>query len=230
MRVESSVTSVSWIPSEAIRGITKLPFELKVGHYDSAPPEHIEPEGLPSLRDADRFRFANHLSAWIEVEDGRDRRPRPGRRRRPEQHAHARRTDGLHVPGPRVPRPPTSAGGERRLCGVHADRGRAARHARASARGARTARRSSPRPSGRRCGSSSTPTVESRERWSGPRPSRATGCTTTRATWSPRAPPSRSRTGTSGARARRPRRGATRTRRCSRRWPRRPSSASSPPP
>jgi hypothetical protein len=71
MRVESSVTSVSWIPSEAIRGITKLPFELKVGHYDSAPPEHIEPDGLPSLRDADRFRFANHLSAWIEVEDGR---------------------------------------------------------------------------------------------------------------------------------------------------------------
>lgn len=71
MRIESSVTSVSWIPSEAIRGITKLPFELKVGHYDSAPPDHIEPEGLGALRDADRLRFANHLSGWIEVEDGR---------------------------------------------------------------------------------------------------------------------------------------------------------------
>ena len=71
MRVESSVTSVSWIPSEAIRGITKLPFELKVGHYDSAPPDHIEPRDLGALRDADRFRFANHLAGWIEVEDGR---------------------------------------------------------------------------------------------------------------------------------------------------------------
>ncbi|MFL6203751.1 MAG: cyclic nucleotide-binding domain-containing protein [Acidimicrobiales bacterium] len=71
MRVESSVTSVSWIPSEAIRGITKLPFELKVGHYDAAPPERIDPHDLAALRDADRFRFANHLSGWIEVEDGR---------------------------------------------------------------------------------------------------------------------------------------------------------------
>ena len=71
MRIESSVTSVSWIPSEAIRGITKLPFELKVGHYDSAPPERIEPDALTGLRDDDRFRFANHLAGWIEVEDGR---------------------------------------------------------------------------------------------------------------------------------------------------------------
>jgi hypothetical protein len=71
VRIESSVTSVSWIPSEAIRGITKLPFELKVGHYDSAPPDHIDPADLPALRDGDRFRFANHLSGWIEVEEGR---------------------------------------------------------------------------------------------------------------------------------------------------------------
>jgi hypothetical protein len=71
MRVESSVTSVSWIPSEAIRGITKLPFELKVGHYDAAPPDHVEPHELVALRDADRLRFANHLAGWIEVEDGR---------------------------------------------------------------------------------------------------------------------------------------------------------------
>ena len=71
MRVDSSITSISWIPSEAIRGITRLPFELKVGHYDSAPPDHVDPHDLASLRDADRFRFANHLSAWIEVDDGR---------------------------------------------------------------------------------------------------------------------------------------------------------------
>ena len=71
MRVESSVTSISWIPSEAIRGVTKLPFELKVGHYDGAPPDHVDPGDLEKLRDADRFRFANHLAAWIDVEDGR---------------------------------------------------------------------------------------------------------------------------------------------------------------
>ena len=71
MRVELSVTSVSWIPSEAIRGITKLPFELKVGHYDSAPPDHIDAGELTALRDLDRFRFANHLAGWIEVDDGR---------------------------------------------------------------------------------------------------------------------------------------------------------------
>ena len=71
MRLESSVTSVSWIPSEAIKGIAKAPFELGVGHYDSAPPARIDPSALDGMRAEDRFRFANHLAAWIEVEDGR---------------------------------------------------------------------------------------------------------------------------------------------------------------
>jgi hypothetical protein len=69
VRVESSLTSVSWIPSEAISGVTKMPFELKVAHYDSAPPDRIDPARLDRLRDDDRFRFANHLAAWIEVDD-----------------------------------------------------------------------------------------------------------------------------------------------------------------
>jgi hypothetical protein len=69
MRIESSVTSLSWIPSEAIKGMTKLPFEMGVAHYDEPPPEVIE--DLEALRLADRFRFANELRAWIEVEDGR---------------------------------------------------------------------------------------------------------------------------------------------------------------
>lgn len=71
MRVESSVTSVSWIPSEAIKGIVKAPFELGVGHYDSTPPDRIDLAALERMRDDDRFRFANHLAAWIEVDDGR---------------------------------------------------------------------------------------------------------------------------------------------------------------
>jgi len=70
MRVEGSVTAISWIPSEAIEGLPKLPFELGVGHYDDPPPDRLEHGDLGRLRDADRFREANELRAWIEVEDG----------------------------------------------------------------------------------------------------------------------------------------------------------------
>ena len=69
MRIQSSVTSISWIPSEAIEGVTRMPFEMGVAHYDDPPPDHVE--SLDELREADRFRFANELSAWIEVDGGR---------------------------------------------------------------------------------------------------------------------------------------------------------------
>lgn len=68
VRVESAVTSVSWIPSEAIEGVTKLPFELGVGHYDPPPPGSLR--DIEGLHAAGRFRFANVLRAWVEVEDG----------------------------------------------------------------------------------------------------------------------------------------------------------------
>jgi hypothetical protein len=68
-RFESSVTAVSWIPSEAISGPSKIPFELGVTHYDEPPPDHLE--DLEQLRTSDRFREANELRAFIEVEDGR---------------------------------------------------------------------------------------------------------------------------------------------------------------
>jgi hypothetical protein len=70
MRVEGSVTAISWIPSEAIEGLPKLPFELGVGHYDDPPPDRLEQGDLGRLRDADRFREANLLEARIDVEDG----------------------------------------------------------------------------------------------------------------------------------------------------------------
>ena len=69
MRIEAQVTSISWIPSEAVEGLTRLPFDMGLAHYDEPPPEVIE--SLEALRDQDRFRFANQLRAWIEVEDGR---------------------------------------------------------------------------------------------------------------------------------------------------------------
>jgi hypothetical protein len=71
MRIEKSVTAISWIPSEAIEGLPKLPFELGIGHYDDPPPDRLEEGDLERLRDEDRFREANHLRAWIDVEDGR---------------------------------------------------------------------------------------------------------------------------------------------------------------
>src|SRR5207302_810464 len=69
MKIESKVTSVTWIPSEAIAGMLKLPFEMGVAHYDEPPPETID--DIEALGVADRFRFANVLRGWIEVEDGR---------------------------------------------------------------------------------------------------------------------------------------------------------------
>jgi hypothetical protein len=71
MRLERSVTAISWIPSEAIQGLPKLPFELGIGHYDSPPPDRLTEGDLERLRAEDRFREANLLRAWIEVEDGR---------------------------------------------------------------------------------------------------------------------------------------------------------------
>ena len=67
MRIESSVTSLSWIPTEAISGMTKLPFSTGLAHYDQPPPERLE--DLELLRKEDRFRFANNLRAWIEIDD-----------------------------------------------------------------------------------------------------------------------------------------------------------------
>src|SRR5207244_1289765 len=71
MRIEKTVTAISWIPSEAIEGLPKVPFELGIGHYDEPPPDRLSPADLPRLRDEDRFREANFLKAWAEVENGR---------------------------------------------------------------------------------------------------------------------------------------------------------------
>jgi Cyclic nucleotide-binding domain len=70
MRIEKSVTAVTWIPSEAIEGLPKLPFELGITHYDCPPPDGLGEGDLESLCEADRFREANQLRAWIEVDDG----------------------------------------------------------------------------------------------------------------------------------------------------------------
>jgi hypothetical protein len=65
MRHEAHVTSLSWIPSEAIGGIMRVPFDTGFTHYDDAPPDQLG--DIEVLRAADRFRFANVLRAEIEV-------------------------------------------------------------------------------------------------------------------------------------------------------------------
>jgi hypothetical protein len=69
MRLEKSVTSLTWIPSEAISGMPKVPFEMGVAHYDDPPPDRLE--DLAALREADAFREANELRAWVEFDDGK---------------------------------------------------------------------------------------------------------------------------------------------------------------
>jgi hypothetical protein len=67
MRIESSVTSITWIPSEAIKGLTKMPFELGITHYDDPPPDQLE--DIDALRERDAFREANVLRGYVEVDD-----------------------------------------------------------------------------------------------------------------------------------------------------------------
>ncbi len=64
---ESSVTSLSWIPSEAVRGGTRVAFDTGLTHYDVPPPDAVG--DLHALAADDRFRFANCLSAAMEVDE-----------------------------------------------------------------------------------------------------------------------------------------------------------------
>ncbi|HZC98820.1 MAG TPA: cyclic nucleotide-binding domain-containing protein [Actinomycetes bacterium] len=69
MRIESSVTSVSWLPLGAVQALPELAFASGVAHYDPPPPDHLhDPVGLLAR---DEARFVNQLRAFIEVEDGR---------------------------------------------------------------------------------------------------------------------------------------------------------------
>ena len=83
MRIEHSVTTISWIPSEAVDGARRsAASRLGVAHYDSAPPDALGARrrrgAATSSSPADRFRFANHLRAW-----------RRGRRRRRDRRGRA---------------------------------------------------------------------------------------------------------------------------------------------
>ncbi|MFG6201572.1 cyclic nucleotide-binding domain-containing protein [Nonomuraea sp. JJY05] len=69
MRIESQVTSLSWIPSEAVKGYTKPAFTMGIAHYDDPPPDVVG--DIEALRAAGGFRFANRLTAWAEFDGDR---------------------------------------------------------------------------------------------------------------------------------------------------------------
>jgi hypothetical protein len=72
MRIERSITTVSWIPSDLLEGMGKIATRMKMAHHDPPPPDVIggDPEAsLVEMRDDDRFRFANRLSAYIDIDD-----------------------------------------------------------------------------------------------------------------------------------------------------------------
>lgn len=69
MRIECSVTAITWVPFALLDAMPNLPLGIAVAHYDSPPPDPLH--DLDRLRDADAFREANELRAWIAVESGR---------------------------------------------------------------------------------------------------------------------------------------------------------------
>jgi hypothetical protein len=69
VRIEHSVTTLSWIPSYAVTGLNKAFFESGFTHYDDPPPDQLY--DLDEMKRDDRFRYANLLRAFIDVEDGR---------------------------------------------------------------------------------------------------------------------------------------------------------------
>lgn len=68
MKYESSVTAVSWIPFEAVKGFLAMPFAMGLAHYDEPLPSRLD--DLDAWHRRDLLRECNELKGWIEVEEG----------------------------------------------------------------------------------------------------------------------------------------------------------------
>jgi hypothetical protein len=69
VRIESSVTAVSWVPADVVEGGQRLHFHVGAAQYDDPPPTHLD--DLEALLAAGRVRLANRLEGYLEVEQGR---------------------------------------------------------------------------------------------------------------------------------------------------------------
>ena len=70
MRVEGSVTTISWVPADAIEQDARPGLRLGTSRPDDEPPAELGPD-IDATLDAvgDRYRFANHLWAFAEFDD-----------------------------------------------------------------------------------------------------------------------------------------------------------------
>jgi Cyclic nucleotide-binding domain len=69
VRIESSVTAVSWVPLDCVEGGQRLHFHVGAAQYDDPPPDQLD--DLPSLLAGGRVRLANRLEGFVEVDGGR---------------------------------------------------------------------------------------------------------------------------------------------------------------
>ena len=73
MRIERTISTISWIPSDLLEGMGKMATRMKMAHHDPPPPDSLGPnvhDTLEQLQAADRIRFANELRAFIDVDEG----------------------------------------------------------------------------------------------------------------------------------------------------------------
>jgi len=71
MQISRTATTLSWIPSDSIPGLLRIPMEKGIMHYDPPPPLTVT--DIEAMRRRGEFRFANILRAWIHVENGKIR-------------------------------------------------------------------------------------------------------------------------------------------------------------
>ena len=63
---------LSWIPSDSVWGPPEAGFDLGLSHWDQPMPERLAGVAdVDALHDAGRFRFANVLQGWVDIDDGR---------------------------------------------------------------------------------------------------------------------------------------------------------------
>jgi hypothetical protein len=71
MRVEATVMSMSWIPSDSLKGPLKAGMDLRLSHWDAPLPSKVDhaEETVHDLCRDDKFRFSNLLVGWADFDD-----------------------------------------------------------------------------------------------------------------------------------------------------------------
>jgi hypothetical protein len=97
VRIEQTVTTVSWIPSEAVTGLNKAIFASGFTHYDDPPPDVLG--DIAQAGSDDKFRFANRLHAWIDVREETQAEPTGGEAQPKSTHKRRRIVDCGYIDG-----------------------------------------------------------------------------------------------------------------------------------